>query len=164
MLPCTNDSSGTAMFSVGLLIQTRRGKPIPGTPLRLNLRKECALRGTVFDRASLTSSSQGTVCFYFLFNPFLHFFIPSSAPFTFNSPPILPNCPLFLIHTQCHAKNRLKPKFIHCCHGTDWCSGECGNDVCIFLHSSSLTDSLQLYQSAPVSHFCENHKIIKTLN
>lgn len=53
------------MFSVGLLIQTRRGKPIPGTPLRLNLRKECAHRGTVYDRASLTSSSQGTVCFYF---------------------------------------------------------------------------------------------------
>lgn len=45
------------MFSIGLLI-TSRGKPIPGTPLRLNLRKECAQRG-VYDRASLSTSMQG---------------------------------------------------------------------------------------------------------
>ncbi|XP_031621118.1 protein shifted isoform X2 [Contarinia nasturtii] len=42
-LPCKDNSSGIAMFSIGLLI-TSRGKPIPGTPLRLNLRKECAQR------------------------------------------------------------------------------------------------------------------------
>lgn len=57
-LPCVDNSSGIAMFSIGLLINTARGKPIPGTPLRLNLRKECAQRG-VYDRASLSTSMQG---------------------------------------------------------------------------------------------------------
>lgn len=57
-LPCVDNSSGVAMFSIGLLISTARGKPIPGTPLRLNLRKECAQRG-VYDRASLSTSMQG---------------------------------------------------------------------------------------------------------
>lgn len=56
-LPCKDNSSGIAMFSIGLLI-TSRGKPIPGTPLRLNLRKECAQRG-VYDRASLSTFMQG---------------------------------------------------------------------------------------------------------
>ncbi|XP_055713451.1 protein shifted-like isoform X1 [Phlebotomus papatasi] len=54
-LPCSGNVSGVAMFSIGLLIQTRKGKPLPGTPLRLTLRKECAHRG-VYDRASLTAS------------------------------------------------------------------------------------------------------------
>ncbi|XP_073999204.1 protein shifted-like isoform X1 [Rhodnius prolixus] len=44
-LPCSGNSSGVASFSIGLLIESRRGKPLPGTPLRLNLRKECAHRG-----------------------------------------------------------------------------------------------------------------------
>lgn len=33
-------------------------RPLPGTPLRLNLRKECAQRG-VYDRASFSTSMQG---------------------------------------------------------------------------------------------------------
>lgn len=60
-LPCSGNMSGIATFSIGLLIQTRRGKPVPGTPLRLSLKKECAHRG-VYDRTSLTPS-QGSVCF-----------------------------------------------------------------------------------------------------
>lgn len=78
-LPCSGNSSGTAMFSIGLLIQTRHGKPLPGTPLRLNLRKECAQRGTVYDKTSLSSSSQGIVCFilltlfYFFFDKYYLF-------------------------------------------------------------------------------------------
>ncbi|XP_040173742.1 protein shifted-like isoform X1 [Anopheles arabiensis] len=59
ILPCSGNVSGIAMFSIGLLIQTRKGKPVPGTPLRIKLRKECAHRG-VYERSStLTSSSQG---------------------------------------------------------------------------------------------------------
>lgn len=54
-LPCTGNNSGTAMFSIGLLIQNRKGKPLPGTPLRLRFKKECAHRG-VYDRTSLASS------------------------------------------------------------------------------------------------------------
>jgi WNT inhibitory factor 1 len=30
---------------VGLLIETRKGRPLQGTPLRFRLRKECAVRG-----------------------------------------------------------------------------------------------------------------------
>ncbi|XP_050093258.1 protein shifted isoform X2 [Anopheles aquasalis] len=44
-LPCSGNVSGVAMFSIGLLIQSRKGKPLPGTPLRIKLRKECAHRG-----------------------------------------------------------------------------------------------------------------------
>ncbi|XP_064110570.1 uncharacterized protein LOC135218287 isoform X2 [Macrobrachium nipponense] len=40
-LYCFGNSSGIASFEIGLLMQTRRGKPLPGTPLRLKLRKEC---------------------------------------------------------------------------------------------------------------------------
>lgn len=60
-LPCVDNVTAMAdyaMFSIGLLISTARGKPIPGTPLRLNLRKECAQRG-VYDRASLSTAMQG---------------------------------------------------------------------------------------------------------
>ncbi|XP_026463237.1 protein shifted-like isoform X2 [Ctenocephalides felis] len=45
LLPCSGNRSGIAKFSIGLLIQTRRGRPVPGTPLRLQLRKECSQRG-----------------------------------------------------------------------------------------------------------------------
>lgn len=48
------------MFSIGLLIENRRRRPLPGTPLRLNLKKECAQRG-VYDRTSI-ASLQGSVC------------------------------------------------------------------------------------------------------
>lgn len=40
-LPCSGLKSGIASFTVGLLIETRKGKPLQGTPLRLKLRKEC---------------------------------------------------------------------------------------------------------------------------
>ncbi|KQS30495.1 protein shifted isoform X4 [Drosophila erecta] len=43
-LPCTGNSSGTASFNVGLKIQTRNNKPLSGTPIRLNFKKECAHR------------------------------------------------------------------------------------------------------------------------
>ncbi|XP_020802762.1 protein shifted isoform X3 [Drosophila serrata] len=43
-LPCTGNSSGTASFNVGLKIQTRHNKPLSGTPIRLNFKKECAHR------------------------------------------------------------------------------------------------------------------------
>lgn len=45
LLPCSGNSSGVASFSIGLLIESHKGKPLPGTPLRLRLRKECAERG-----------------------------------------------------------------------------------------------------------------------
>ncbi|XP_068245087.1 uncharacterized protein [Palaemon carinicauda] len=38
---CYGNASGIASFDIGLLIQTQRGKPLAGTPLRLKLRKEC---------------------------------------------------------------------------------------------------------------------------
>lgn len=44
LLPCSGNSSGVASFSIGLLIESHKGKPLPGTPLRLRLRKECAER------------------------------------------------------------------------------------------------------------------------
>lgn len=60
-LPCSEENSGIAIFSIGLLIQARRtGKPLPGTPLRLTLKKECAHRGMNSDRTSLMAS-QGSV-------------------------------------------------------------------------------------------------------
>ncbi|XP_039276528.1 protein shifted [Nilaparvata lugens] len=45
LLPCSGNSSGIAGFSIGLLIESRKGRPLPGTPLRLRLRKECTERG-----------------------------------------------------------------------------------------------------------------------
>jgi WNT inhibitory factor 1 len=44
-LPCSGNNSGIAAFGIGLLIESKKGKPLPGTPLRLRLRKECAQRG-----------------------------------------------------------------------------------------------------------------------
>lgn len=63
-LPCAANASGTAMFSIGLLI-TRRGKPVPGTPIRLSLKKECAPRG-VYDTTSLRPL-QGSVYASFMY-------------------------------------------------------------------------------------------------
>ncbi|KAL1110492.1 hypothetical protein AAG570_008020 [Ranatra chinensis] len=42
LLPCSGNNSGVASFGIGLLIESRKGRPLPGTPLRLRLRKECA--------------------------------------------------------------------------------------------------------------------------
>lgn len=64
-LPCVDNSSGIAMFSIGLVIKNSRGKSIPGTPLRLSLRKECAHRG-VYDRGSLSSFVQGRRMLFYL--------------------------------------------------------------------------------------------------
>ncbi|XP_046823762.1 protein shifted [Vespa crabro] len=44
LLPCTGNNSGIAQFGIGLMIETRKGKPLNGTPLHLSLRKECNLR------------------------------------------------------------------------------------------------------------------------
>lgn len=44
-LPCSGNANGIASFTVGLLILTRKGKPLSGTPMRLRLRKECSVRG-----------------------------------------------------------------------------------------------------------------------
>lgn len=44
LLPCLGNSSGIATFTIGLLIESRKGKPLNGTPLRLKLRKECSQR------------------------------------------------------------------------------------------------------------------------
>ncbi|CAG9759532.1 unnamed protein product [Ceutorhynchus assimilis] len=41
-LPCLGNSSGIARFEIGLLIETRKGKSLNGTPLRLKLKKECS--------------------------------------------------------------------------------------------------------------------------
>lgn len=66
-LPCSDENSGIAIFSIGLLIQTRRtGKPLPGTPLRLTLKKECARRGMLpdddnYNHRSSIIASQGSV-------------------------------------------------------------------------------------------------------
>ncbi|XP_074105053.1 WNT inhibitory factor 1 isoform X1 [Cotesia typhae] len=51
LLTCSGNSSGIVQFSIGLVIETRKGKPLNGTPLRLNLRKECAVRGECVSRA-----------------------------------------------------------------------------------------------------------------
>ncbi|GLV45021.1 shifted [Carabus blaptoides fortunei] len=45
LLPCLGNSSGIAAFGIGLLIESRKGRPLNGTPLRLKLRKECSQRG-----------------------------------------------------------------------------------------------------------------------
>lgn len=42
LLPCLGNSSGIAKFGIGLLIESRKGKPLNGTPLRLKLKKECS--------------------------------------------------------------------------------------------------------------------------
>ncbi|XP_071554572.1 protein shifted isoform X2 [Temnothorax nylanderi] len=43
LLPCAGNS-GVAQFGISLMIETRKGKPLNGTPLRLRLRKECTVR------------------------------------------------------------------------------------------------------------------------
>ncbi|XP_049317738.1 protein shifted isoform X5 [Bactrocera dorsalis] len=56
-MPCVHNNSGTAMFTIGLSIQNRREKLLPGTPIRLNFKKECAHRGNA--SISTLTSSQG---------------------------------------------------------------------------------------------------------
>lgn len=51
LLPCSGNNSGIAQLGIGLMIETRKGKPLNGTPLRLNLRKECTVRGECAIRA-----------------------------------------------------------------------------------------------------------------
>ncbi|KYN33970.1 Protein shifted [Trachymyrmex septentrionalis] len=43
LLPCVGNS-GIAQFGISLMIETLKGKPLNGTPLRLSLRKECTVR------------------------------------------------------------------------------------------------------------------------
>ncbi|GBP51764.1 Protein shifted [Eumeta japonica] len=49
-LPCMGNNSGVATFEIGLKITNGKGEPLKGTPLRLNLKKECAQRGVYFAR------------------------------------------------------------------------------------------------------------------
>ena len=44
-LPCSGNASGIASFAFGLRIFNDVGMSLPGTPLRLNLKKQCAHRG-----------------------------------------------------------------------------------------------------------------------
>ncbi|CAG4958418.1 unnamed protein product [Parnassius apollo] len=44
-LICLGNNSGVATFEIGLVLKNGRGIPLKGTPLRLNLKKECAQRG-----------------------------------------------------------------------------------------------------------------------
>lgn len=41
-LPCSGNNSGIATFGIGLHIESRKGKPLNGMPLKLKLRKECS--------------------------------------------------------------------------------------------------------------------------
>lgn len=50
LLPCAGNS-GIAQFGISLMIETLKGKPLNGTPLRLSLRKECTVRGESVSRA-----------------------------------------------------------------------------------------------------------------
>lgn len=84
-LPCS-ENSGIAIFSIGLMIQTKRtGKPLPGTPLRLTLKKECALRGMDSDddnynhRSSIIASPQGSVFTAFISFKFVLFSSPPNV-------------------------------------------------------------------------------------
>ncbi|KAL6449208.1 hypothetical protein ACFW04_000698 [Cataglyphis niger] len=43
LLPCAG--KGIAQFGIGLMIESRNGIPLNGTPLRFRLRKECSVRG-----------------------------------------------------------------------------------------------------------------------
>lgn len=45
IIPCVINSTGIGMLSIGLSIENANGHPIPGTPLRITLRKECLQRG-----------------------------------------------------------------------------------------------------------------------
>ncbi|XP_049882973.1 protein shifted-like isoform X3 [Pectinophora gossypiella] len=49
-LPCVGNNSGVATLEIGLVLKNGRGIPLKGTPLRLNLKKECAQRGVYLER------------------------------------------------------------------------------------------------------------------
>ena len=44
-LPCLGNVSGTVSFAFGLKLYNETGIPLPGTPLRLKLRKQCLFKG-----------------------------------------------------------------------------------------------------------------------
>lgn len=96
MLPCSNSSSGVAKFSLGLIIMKGRGKVLPGTPIRLILRKECSpFRGMNSSTLDFSPQKQGRVfCFlkkhrqillkyYFAFEPIAWTF-SINFPYAFN--------------------------------------------------------------------------------
>ncbi|XP_013176302.1 PREDICTED: protein shifted-like isoform X2 [Papilio xuthus] len=49
-LICLGNNSGVATFEIGLVLKNGRNIPLKGTPLRLNLKKECAQRGVYLER------------------------------------------------------------------------------------------------------------------
>jgi len=53
IMPCAANVSGIGILSIGLSIENANGQPIPGTPLRITLRKECLLKGMGSINASL---------------------------------------------------------------------------------------------------------------
>lgn len=77
VLPCSGNSSGIAQFGISLMIETRKGKPLNGTPLRLSLRKECVVRGETVSRAHdqhPSTHAYSSVFYQFIMN-FEFFFI-----------------------------------------------------------------------------------------
>lgn len=49
------NNSGVATFEIGLVLKNGRGTPLKDTPLRLNLKKECAQRGVYLERTGIVS-------------------------------------------------------------------------------------------------------------
>ncbi|KAB7499325.1 Protein shifted [Armadillidium nasatum] len=60
-IPCAGNVSGMASFGIGLNIENVQGEPLPGTPLRLRLRKYCELEGGP-DPECDKKCSNGGVC------------------------------------------------------------------------------------------------------
>lgn len=54
-LPCVGNNSGVATLEIGLVLKNGRKVPLKGTPLRLNLKKECAQRGVYIERTGIVS-------------------------------------------------------------------------------------------------------------
>lgn len=50
-----SNNSGVATLEIGLELKNGRGIPLNGTPLRLNLKKECAQRGVYLERTGIVS-------------------------------------------------------------------------------------------------------------
>ncbi|XP_059353506.1 protein shifted-like isoform X3 [Daphnia carinata] len=97
LLPCSGNSSGVASFSIGLLIESHKGKPLPGTPLRLRLRKECA------ERVNQVSGGGGAIRPAGV--PHQHHLVPSPHASTSSAsawPPLLSSVPdpLLVTHGQ----------------------------------------------------------------
>nr|CAG4636991.1 EOG090X05QS [Ceriodaphnia reticulata] len=134
LLPCLGNSSGVASFSIGLLIESHKGKPLPGTPLRLRLRKECA------ERVNQVSGGGGDI--RPAGAPHQHHLVPSPHASTSSAsawPPPLSSVPdpLLVTHGQtglaassstASASSRPRLAFTGLRHGPDpECDKKCAN-------------------------------------